>query len=204
MFSGSTGIGWILPAVTSKGRDVHLHVRIEFILLSTSHSEETGWHRGGGKIGEVIWAREVGCQFLFNFPLAVFVLFWTASKNHFLILLKGRLNVIHLSLKIQEQLWYFKNTKNIYFHEILTVSLQTYFFTKYTILLFLESPRGKKKVGSPFSSATLQCIEKQLEEGECKALSFSLACISHGKFVWISAVGLLLVTFFQQLSTNLQ
>lgn len=52
-------------------------MRTEFILLFTS--EEAGWHReGGGKIGEVIWAREVGCQFLFNSPLAVLVLFWTA------------------------------------------------------------------------------------------------------------------------------
>lgn len=75
---------------------------------------------------------------------------------------------MRLSLKIQEQLWYFKNTKNIYFHEILTVSLQTYFFTKYTILLFLESPGGKKRGFSLYFCNSKECIEKQLREGECR------------------------------------
>lgn len=94
-----------------------------------SYSEEVGWHRERGKVGEEYGQgrlRGVGCQFLFTLLWLFLCCFGLLSKTHFLILLKGgRLNVMRLSLKIQEQLWYFKNTKNIYFHEILTVSLQT-------------------------------------------------------------------------------
>lgn len=75
-----------------------------------------GEEYGQGRWGVNFYSLSFGC---FCAVLDCFL------KLTFLILLKGRLNVMRLSLKIQEQLWYFKNTKNIYFHEILTVSLQT-------------------------------------------------------------------------------
>lgn len=69
-----------IACITSAGRDVqHLHVRTEFILLFLLlFLRKQGGIEREGKIGEVRWAREMGCQFLFNSPLAVFVLFWTA------------------------------------------------------------------------------------------------------------------------------